>query len=143
MRRADEKLFDYLDNIFVLKAMITAHLLWLMLCRTSPHHRIFELFEDGAMNLITKVFAGILAIPQYNGISKWRKGDINHTPALRVVRKLSFWFGVDARQIQPLPHLPPSHITLNTRNHQNALPWPINHRNSTRDEQRVECSWES
>ena len=54
-------LFDVLynlDDVLVMKNMIFPHTLRLMLDTGSPHESMFQLLDDGPVNLVTEVLDG-------------------------------------------------------------------------------------
>merc|ERR1719239_50983 len=61
-----------------------------MLHGTSPNQGVFELFEDGFVNLVAEILdRSVLCVQNYRS---------------RIVRKLSFWLGVYPREIEISPH---------------------------------------
>ncbi len=61
-----------------------------MLDTTSPNQRILEILDDALVNTVTKVFNGTLTTTKDDWLS--------------VIGKLTFGFGVDATEIEVLPH---------------------------------------
>lgn len=72
-KREPEKylLLHNLNNIFVLKYMLRATSLWVMLGACAPHKHVLDIFQQAAMNVITKIFhraaSSILQLEQHFG----------------------------------------------------------------------------
>ena len=83
--------FDDLDDVLVFNRVILANFLWLMLDAVAPHQGIFELSNDGPVNLVAKVLNSSVLGVQY------------HRRA--VVQELALGLRVNPSEVEVLPHL--------------------------------------
>ena len=69
-------LFDVLynlDDVLVMKNMIFPHTLRLMLDTGSPHESMFQLLDDGPVNLVTEVLDGaVVGLQDHRRLVVWK-----------------------------------------------------------------------
>lgn len=134
-------LFDDLHHIFILENVILAHLLWIMLHRTTPYictmdcissmdlihyneeYLPLELFQNGLVNLVTEIFHSALFICQDNRST--------------IIWYLALWLGIHTDQIQFLDILV-NNVTFIIIIVLLLPPtwFPATHQSSTRDEHK-------